>query len=327
MHNKTVSVLLLKLLLIGMLTLTFNIRHVKAESPCIAVVPGSTIDPALTPGTNYTISVYTDYNGDDVWGYQFELAYNPQVLEGLEVVNGDLITEDVAPIAWFLGTFNNTSGILKLTGCFFLKLGLPKPLTSGPGTLAFVTFKVIGAGDSNLTLQAPGPFTTRLYGFTDGGNGVLYNIIDAETMPDHIQHGFFSNEQDIVAATIDIALDTLNLRSGGQWITCYIELPEGYNVSDIDVSTVMLEDTIPVYLMDVPAPHPVPTEIGDYDNDTVPDLMVKFNRTLVAELILSNSLTDDHVPLTITGEVAGTPFSGEATIEVILGAGGSKSRK
>ncbi len=79
--------------------------------------------------------------------------------------------------------------------------------------------------------------------------------------------------------------------------------------------------------MDVPAPHPVPTEIGDYDNDTIPDLMVKFNRTLVSEFILSNSITDDHVTLTITGEVAGTPFQGEDTIEVILGAGGSKSRK
>jgi len=69
-------------------------------SPYIAVVPGSTVDPALAPGMDYTISVYTDYDGSDVWGFEFDLTYNPNVLEGIEVVNGDLITEDVGPTMW-----------------------------------------------------------------------------------------------------------------------------------------------------------------------------------------------------------------------------------
>jgi len=70
-----------------------------------------------------------------------------------------------------------------------------------------------------------------------------------------------------ISATVDIKPDTLNLKSKGKWITCYIELPEGYNVSDIDVSTVMLDGTI---LVD-PA---VPIQIGDCDNDSIPDLML-----------------------------------------------------
>jgi hypothetical protein len=48
----------------------------------------------------------------------------------------------------------------------------------------------------------------------------------------------------VIAATIDINPGTLNLRSKGKWITCHIELPEGYDVSDIDVSTVMLDGEI-----------------------------------------------------------------------------------
>lgn len=48
-----------------------------------------------------------------------------------------------------------------------------------------------------------------------------------------------------IGATVDIHPKTLNLKSNGKWITVYIELPEGYEVSDINVTTVQL-DTVPV---------------------------------------------------------------------------------
>jgi hypothetical protein len=121
----------------------------------------------------------------------------------------------------------------------------------------------------------------------------------------------------VASATIDIHPDTLNLKSKGKWITCYIELPEGYDASDIDVSTVMLNKTVPVSLLDVPAPKPVPTEIGDYDGDGIPDLMVKFDRTMVSELILSKGITYGDVTLTITGEVDGTFFADIDSIKVV----------
>ncbi len=130
-----------------------------------------------------------------------------------------------------------------------------------------------------------------------------------------------------ISATIDNDPGTLNLRSGGQWVTCYIELPDGYDVADIDVSTVMLNDTIPVALLDVPVPDPVPTEIGDYDNDTIPDLMVKFDRAMVSAFILSQRITNGFVTLTITGEVNGAPFEGTGTIRVLMGGGGTGRRK
>ncbi len=123
----------------------------------------------------------------------------------------------------------------------------------------------------------------------------------------------------IISATIDVDPDTLNLKSKGQWVTCYIELPEAYNVSDIDVSTVMLNGTIPVSLLEVPAPQPVPTEVGDYDNDAIPDLMVKFPRAEVASWIYSGlGIQYGNVILPITGEVDGTPFEGACTIKVLF---------
>ena len=103
---------------------------------------------------------------------------------------------------------------------------------------------------------------------------------------------------------IDIDPDTLNLRSEGQWITAYIELPEGYDAGDIDISTVVLNGEIPAELH--------PTEIGDYDTDGIIDLMVKFDRASIIELLDTGEVT-----LTITGEVDGTPFEGNDTIKVI----------
>jgi hypothetical protein len=109
----------------------------------------------------------------------------------------------------------------------------------------------------------------------------------------------------IIPATIDIDPDTLNLKSKGKWITAYIELPEGYDVNDIDISTVLLNDAV--------SAESQPTEIGDYDSDSVADLMLKFDRAEVATLLEQA----DEVELTVTGEVAGTSFEGSDTIRVM----------
>ena len=45
----------------------------------------------------------------------------------------------------------------------------------------------------------------------------------------------------IIEAEVNIDPDTLNVKSKGKWITAYIELPEGYDVNDIDINTVKLQ--------------------------------------------------------------------------------------
>ena len=116
----------------------------------------------------------------------------------------------------------------------------------------------------------------------------------------------------VIEALIDIDPDTLNLQSHGNWITAYIELPEGYDVNDIDISTILLEDTILAELE--------PTEVGDNDNDGIADLMVKFDRSAV-EAILEPA---EEVELTVTGELNdGTAFEGSDIIQVINKGKGS----
>jgi hypothetical protein len=108
-------------------------------------------------------------------------------------------------------------------------------------------------------------------------------------------------------AVVDIHPNTLNLKSKGKWAAAYIELPDGYNVADIDVSTVLLESTIPAELS--------LTEVGDYDNDDIPDLKVKFDRQALIEYL--DGMVGE-VTLTASGELGeDTPFEGSDTITVI----------
>jgi hypothetical protein len=113
-----------------------------------------------------------------------------------------------------------------------------------------------------------------------------------------------------VPAMVNVKPDTLNLKSKGKWITAYIELPEGYNIHDIDISSILLNDTIPVDMS-------APTAVGDYDSDGIPDLMVRFNRTAVCQLILSKGVMLGNVTLTVSGKLYdGTEFEGCDTIRV-----------
>jgi len=112
-----------------------------------------------------------------------------------------------------------------------------------------------------------------------------------------------------IDATVNIDPDTLNLNSKGKWVTCYIELPEGHEVSDIDVDSVSLEGLLEVQQSDI--------------QDGM--LMVKFDREDLAaylEVVLGVVPPVD-VELMVTGNLTdGTPFEGRDTIRVIDKGGG-----
>lgn len=120
----------------------------------------------------------------------------------------------------------------------------------------------------------------------------------------------------LLPALVDLAPDTLNIKSHGQWVTAYITLPDGYNVADIDVTTLAITELIgescpsgynqPADLSFVP-------QVGDWDEDGVWDLTVKFDRQ---ELILYLCL--DDIAVTIEGDLTtGVHFIGTDMIRVI----------
>jgi len=107
-----------------------------------------------------------------------------------------------------------------------------------------------------------------------------------------------------ISATVDFKPETLNLKSKGKYVTVFIELPEGYNVSDIDVSSILLNDTVPAL--------PKPVNIGDEDGDGAPDLMVKFSRAEVKALFPGPGT----YTVKVTGTVGAETFVGYDEVRV-----------
>jgi hypothetical protein len=105
------------------------------------------------------------------------------------------------------------------------------------------------------------------------------------------------------ATVVDFDPKTLNLRSQGNFVSVYIELPPGYNVAQIDISSIRLNGTV--------APLAKPVQVGDY-------LMVKFYRMDIVNLVRAMDLTyPANVAFTVTGKVAGVTFKGSSVIRII----------
>lgn len=165
---------------------------------------------------------------------------------------------------------------------------------------------VVGTDSGSYTLSVQALDSNGIDGeefsFTNSiteGKTHEYDIIVPET-------GDITVAPQIIPATIDFDPSTLNLQSKGKWVTTYIELLEGYDASYIDVSSIRLNDEVQA--------EDNPTEIGDYDGDGIADLMVKFDRSAVQEILE----VGDEVVIKITGDLTdGIPFEGSDTIRVI----------
>jgi len=158
-----------------------TVRLSAYESPAIYINPAY-VNAVEAIGTNYTFSVLTDSTAPNkTWGFEFDITYNPNVLECREILNGGLIDETVM---WY-GEFNNTEGTMHVGNNF--QTDPPPadpPYTTGPGTLANITFTVVGSGTSNITFVER---KTRLIGVRqEGETWDYYNIVD-DTPIGHIE--------------------------------------------------------------------------------------------------------------------------------------------
>lgn len=111
-----------------------------------------------------------------------------------------------------------------------------------------------------------------------------------------------------VAAEVFIVPNLINLRSNGKWILAFVELPEGYKAKNIELSTVMMNDTISAEGRTM--------IIGKRW------LLVRFDRNKVVSLILSSIHSKTKfmiVTLTITGKLNdGSIFQGSDEVIAVL---------
>ncbi len=102
-------------------------------------------------------------------------------------------------------------------------------------------------------------------------------------------------------ANVEIAPHVINLNGSGKYITAYIEIP-GFAPDEIDVSSILLNGSVGVAAG-------APTAIDDGNGNTIPDLMVKFNRADVVPLLVPGDNT-----LTVSGLVGTQCFEGSAEV-------------
>jgi len=108
-------------------------------------------------------------------------------------------------------------------------------------------------------------------------------------------------------AYVEVHPQTLNLGSRGRYVTGIIELPAGFFVENIDLSSVLLNGVL--------APVPGKGGLEDRNQDTINELVLKFDRQEVQALLPQGDL----VPVMISGVVGAEmrAFVGEDIIRTI----------
>ena len=121
------------------------------------------------PGTEYTVSMGVGYafsqtpihTGDiftlniraenifDMAGWQFDIAFDPAVLEAIDVSEGDFLKTDGGTTFFQGGSINNAAG--RITGLSAARLSTQG--VAGTGTLLQVRFKAKSTGETQLALQ------------------------------------------------------------------------------------------------------------------------------------------------------------------------------
>ncbi len=95
----------------------------------------------------FTLNLKTE-NVRNLAGWQADLVFNPDVLEAVEVSEGDFLMSEDEETRFSGGTIDNETG--KITSIYALPFDGG---VSGNGTLCSVSFNVIGTGECLLTLE------------------------------------------------------------------------------------------------------------------------------------------------------------------------------
>lgn len=112
----------------------------------------------------------------------------------------------------------------------------------------------------------------------------------------------------VISGTVEMQQSTINLQSFGKTIYCIVELPGGYDVNDIEIRSVKINDSIHVI-------QNTPAIIGDSNNNSITDVTLTFDRTEIVDFLIG-TITNESVTLAISGVVAKVPFEGYDSIKV-----------
>ena len=99
-------------------------------------------------GDTFTIDIRAD-NVINLAGWQFDIAFNPTILEAIDVSEGDFLKTDSGATFFQSGRIDNAGG--KITGLIAGRIS--EGGVSGSGSVVQVMFKAKSKGETELTLQ------------------------------------------------------------------------------------------------------------------------------------------------------------------------------
>jgi len=172
-------------------------------------------------------------------------------------------------------------------------VGVLEPGISYPPPVIQVTLIdsiLVGSSPADIAFDPSGSGTAII---TNAGD-MTVTILNASSVP-----------AGPLSADVIVDPQTLNLDSRGRFITGYIELPGAYFPTEIDITTVKINDIL--------FAEPDKWEIEDSDLDGIEELIVKFDRALFQAIMPQG----DYVPVTVSGLARGREFSGTDTIRTI----------
>jgi len=120
----------------------------EATAQAIVYIDPPSVEGYL-PGDSFTLVVIVDI-ADNVYSWEFFLSFAPfiEVLNVTEVSEGDFL-QMAGDVTYFTYDLDNYAGLLKASATIIGDV----PGVSGGGILAYVTFKVVGGGESPLDLH------------------------------------------------------------------------------------------------------------------------------------------------------------------------------
>ena len=196
-------------------------------------------------GDTFTLHLNAE-NITDLARWQCDIEFDPNLLEAVEVVEGDFLKEGGATTFFLESTIDNTTG--KITGLDAVRLS--RDGVSGTGRLLSVTFKAKATGDTQVTLAnlyagssksvaIPLNIPEIVITVSDVGSARLYFSID--DIPVRVEDMFtlhlnIADVTNLSGWLCDIVFDPTALEA--------VEVIEGDFLNKSNVSTFFLKSTI-----------------------------------------------------------------------------------
>jgi len=204
--------------------------YYKYGLPILSLEPSIIMNKTFAPDSSFTINISVVDVGKAepiqyLYNWSFSLYWDPTILTATNVTEGPFLNQS-GPTSFPLPKINQTGGYLR-ANCTLLD---PANAVIGNGTLASVTFLVVGRGETILNLDE-----TQL--IDSGGNSILHTYRD----------GYFNNAASDVAVTEVVASPTTVKAGGTVTINVTVRNVGLRNETSIDVSVVTPSPPSPSY--------------------------------------------------------------------------------